>query len=470
MANDVLKLTWAADGDADETTLNLLDFVQGLTLDEGGWTPQIATGDQATVTETMTFHAKALTHDQLAGYVQVLDDWIFRVNWSHDFTQRQFVWINARWKSETSMRRAVVYSLAYSLGNGSSPFGVYLRDDSFVPTLTIVIVRAAYWEDTQLTSISSSPGNKSVVGGTCTFIAGGQPYSGFGDVPSRIGYMNLTINDAGLRYFWFGFRTSREGVVVANFVPVWNLNSSGWLKNVAHGEFANDTVITVDATANSGNRLTTDFSGGATLLRRAAISTSDVSGTPEDQRGLFKCLLRARMSDASIARVRVSSGFCDGSFSGSAYFINPRSTISGTSWFLYDMGIVRIPGVQREYISLSVIDEAAILIDAERVSGAGNLYMDCLILIPYNDSYAYADNGGGTTLYILTSPDFVSAAYSVPGILPSVIEPSGWGYPAYNEVPTLIIAGQRGTSHVLTDTITLNGKVVPRWRTLRGNE
>src|SRR5512139_954982 len=127
MANDVLKLTWAADGDADEATLNLLDFVQGLTLDEGGWIPQVAIGDQATVTETMTFHAKALSHDQLAGYVQVLDDWIIKVGWSHDYTRRQFVWLNARWKSETEIRRAVVYSLAYSLGNDSSPFGVYLR-------------------------------------------------------------------------------------------------------------------------------------------------------------------------------------------------------------------------------------------------------------------------------------------------------------------------------------------------------
>lgn len=457
MANDVVKLTWAADGEADEASLDLLDFVQGLMLTDSGWIPQIASGDQATVTETMTFYAHALSHDQLAGYVQVLDEWIVRVNWAHDFTQRQFVWLNARWKSETEIRRAVVYSLAYSLGNESSPFGPYLRDDSFVPTLTVVIVRGAYWEDTALTQCTHA-GNINALGGTATFISGGGAYPVPGDVPARISDFNVNYNvGAALQFFWFGWRTSRNGVL-ANFEPVWELEDAGWLNNIAHGSAFDDTTI-------AGAEIDTDFSGGATLLTRAVISTSDVTANTVDQRGMYTCLLRAQMNDTSIARVRVSSGFLN-----TPYYVNPRVTVQGSAgWTLYPMGVVRIPAIPREYTSMALIDEAAIIIDAERVSGTGKLQMDCLILIPYNDAYTEADNGGGTNLHIMTNPDYTSTAFTVPGTKQAGLSPNAWGMPAYGEQPLLVGAAQQSVIST-SDDMQVVMKITPRWRTLRGTE
>lgn len=461
MANDVVKLTWAADGDVDEAELNLLDFVQGLTLDDSGWTPQVAIGDQATVTETLTFHAKALSHDELATRIQILDDWLTRIAWSHDFTQRQFVWLSARWKSETEIRRAIVYDLAYSLGDASSPFAPYLRDDSFIPTLTIVITRGAYWESSSLVTLGHAVG-ANTLGGTITFIASAQPYVSIGDVPARISKFLVTTNGAyNLQYFWFGWRTSRNGVL-ANFEPVWDLKDASALSV--------DTTVVVDATARSGSKLTCDFSGGTTLSARAGINTSDVSGTPEDQRGSFICLLRAKMSDVSVARVRADSGFVYGGIRNVTYLINPRVVVSGTSWDIYNLGVVRIPAVNREYVTMAVIQEAAIAIDAELVSGSGDLEMDCLVLVPYNDAYLEADSGDGATLYVMNNPDFSMTSFVLPGIRPSGVSGNGWGVPANNEVPLFVVGGARSSQSVLTDEVLIDAEIVQRWRTLRGTE
>lgn len=456
MANDILKLTWATDGGADEAELNLLDFVQGLTLSEGGWTPQTPCGDQATVTETMTFRAHAMTHDQLAGYVQVLDDWIIKIGWSDDYTQQQYVWLNARWKSEAGIRRAVVYSLAYSLGSESSPFGVYVRDDSFVPTLTIVIVRGAYWESPTSTTVTKTL--LSATGGM-GYLNAGADYIAIGDVAARIRSMTIAYTNSQ-RYTWIGFRSARNGVL-NNFVSAWNLKD-GTLSGAL-----GDTATTADATARSGTRVTTNFAGGATLSNRIIITTSNVTANYADQRGVFICLLRAKMSDTSIARARASSGFV---YNNSVYYVNPRVTIQGTSWLLYNLGVVRIPVLGKDSAT-AVIQNAAISLDAERVSGSGNLHWDCLILIPYNDAYIDADLGSDSTFSnVISLPDVKTYAYSTNNLGQASVNIGGWGLPANNEAPLIVVAGQSATDHDLTDTMNMSAFIVPRWRTLRGTE
>lgn len=466
MANDVLKLTWAADGEADEAEFNLLDFLQGLTLDEGGWVPQVAVGDQATVTETMTFHAKAMSHDQLAGYVQVLDDWIIKVGWSQDFTQRQFVWLNARWKSETEIRRAVVYSLSYALGgNDSSPFGVYLRDDSFVPTLTIVITRAAFWEPTNLTTIGSLIGIDTTGGMGYLKNPGGTDYIAVGDVPSRFGYLQFDFS-SNLRYAWIGFRSSRNGVL-ANFQSVWALVLASYLLGTS-----SDTTITADATAYNGvNKIRTTFAAGASLTTRIRITANDVTASEVDQRGTYICLMRAKMSDASIARVRISGGFGSGAFAN-PYYTNPRVTIQGTSWLLYEMGLLRLPSMQRENSTdLFVMSQAGVIIDAERVSGSGSLDMDILILVPYNDAYLNLDVGhDSASAKVMTHPDYTYSVFDPLTIQQANVQSTGWGLPANNEMPLCVIAAQTATAHALGLTAILGAKIAKRWRTLRGTE
>lgn len=464
MANDIIKLTYAPDGEVDQAELNLLDFVQGITLAEGGWVPQIATGDQATVTETLTFRAKATSHDDFASRItQILDDWKIKIAWSQDYTQRQFVWLNARWKSETNIRRAVVYKLDYSFGNESSPFGVYVRDDSFAPTLTIVIVRGAYWESPDQVLLANSV-NINMTGGTDLLEASGIDYVVVGDVPSRI-YDTFFLYSASLRYVWAGFRASRNGVL-ANFVPAWDLFHASYLLATS-----SDTVVAADATTRNGvSAVFITFASTAALATRVRINVADITANKEDQRGTYVCLMRARIPSGT-ARARISSGFGNASYSN-AYFINPRVTISGSSWFLYNMGILRLPAINRQAGGFNdVMAQAAVIIDAERVTGSSNLVLDCLILIPYNDAYMEFDTGNNSAdASVYVNADFTTAAYDSNTIQAASIQQNAWGMPANNEAPLLVLAGQTATAHVLTTTTALSAFVTPRWRTLRGNE
>ena len=88
---DLLTLTWASDNEADQDTLNLLGFISGLELANNGWIPQIAPIGAQEVTETLTFYSRALSHDAMAARLQLLDDWITRINVSRDPTQRRVV-------------------------------------------------------------------------------------------------------------------------------------------------------------------------------------------------------------------------------------------------------------------------------------------------------------------------------------------------------------------------------------------
>lgn len=460
--SDLLTLTWASDNEADQDTFNLLDFAQGLTISDGGWIPATMSDDQVTCTETMTFFVMGLSHDQIAGFTQKLDDWKLRVKWSHNPTQRRVVWLNARWKSETNTRRAMVWSLNYSLGD--SPVAPFLRDTNFMSSLMIVIERG-WWEEltpsqafipTMLTI-----GGKHILRNSIDTI----DQSVTGDVPARIvGWLTAKTGNA-LESFWYGFRSSYFGSL-ANFVSLWELELSNYLLATS-----TDTAIVADATASAGNKITTTFAAGASLTVRARIRAADVTANYEDQRGLFICLMRAKMSDASIARVRAASGFYSGSVS-SPYIVNPRVTVQGTSWYLYDLGTIRLPAIddKRLFTPDPTMAYAGIELSAERVSGSGNLEMDCLMLIPINDAFIHVNFG--------TDQDDIGIRVNPAGYISSggAIFKQGdinlidWSLPANSEAPLVVFTGQRVSSHTLTDGVTTSILYVRRWRTLRGTE
>lgn len=454
---DLLTLTWASDNEADQDTFNLLDFAQGFTLPEGGWIPQTMSDGQITCTETITFYMQGTSHDSIAGFIQVLDDWKRKIAWSNDQTQRRVVWLNARWKTETNTRRAMVWSLNYSLG--SSPFSPYLRESNFMPTFTIVIERG-WWEElvyhADQTDEFSANGGTDSIGGTVT-----------GDVSARIRQaISVFDSPTAARYLWLGFRTASQGVP-ANFVPNWELESSTYLLATS-----SDTTVVVDATASAGNKITTTFASSAALTARFGIRASDVSpGNPEDQCGIFKCLLRAKMSDASIARVRVSSGFVGNSASSqNKNIVNTRVNIVGTSWMLYDMGTIRLPPFERKFGISGLETYMGVIGEAERISGSGNLEMDELILIPLEYGFVSIDalaNTGSVTVYV--NPNEVTEANGENTFNQVELSNRNWGFPIDSTV--LVVGAASGaSSHSLAMKIQLAINYVRRWRTLRGTE
>jgi len=227
-----------------------------------------------------------------------------------------------------------------------------------------------------------------------------------------------------------------------------------------------------DGTAYGAQKIVTNFTGGATLLERARITAFNVSpANYDDQRGMFTCILRAKMGSAGTTRVRVNSGFYSATFANS-YFINPRVTITDLNWRLYDMGLVRIPPIKQK-ASIGNIEMiiSGVGIEAERILGTSNLEMDCLIMIPYNDSYVKLDFETNTSIgFVLrVNPDETMNAQGG-SFQQSSIEPANYGMPANNEAPLMVLAAQDTVAHSLSATAQLSLLYIRRWRSLRGIE
>lgn len=461
---DLLKLSWASDDEADQDLFDLLDGSQGLTMLDDGWTPATMADDQIVVTETMTLYLRGVSHDKIAEYTQKLNDWKQRVKWSKRPEEYRVVWLNARWKTETETCRAVVYSLNYTLGY--SPFAPYLRDDNFTP-ITIVIERG-WWEELTLSRAAIPVLN--ALGGKVQlkdYGTGLVNQTTTGDVPARfVELAALTTPSASLRYWWFGTRSSYLGAL-ANFESIWKLKDANYFLTTS-----SDTSVVVDATAYSGSNVTTTFAATAVVTPRFRISAINVTAAHyEDQRGKFQCLLRAKMSDTSIARVRINSGFFSGS-TASPYNVNLRAVVQGTAWTLYDLGMINLPAIEdkRIFTPDPTMTFAGIELEAERVSGSGNLIMDCFVLVPIDDAFVRLDfETDQSEMWVRVNPfEHISANGEL--FKQGSLDQITWSMPANNEAPLFVVSGQRNAGSVLADTLQAYVAYVRRWRTLRGAE
>jgi hypothetical protein len=117
---------------------------------------------------------------------------------------------------------------------------------------------------------------------------------------------------------------------------------------------------------------------------------------------------------------------------------------------------------------------AGFRLDAERVSGAGNLELDCFILIPTAEGNLHLNSVGG-----FTTSDTANVDNRADGELSGFVSTSGtpietlaldareWGLPPPSG--NFIVAAQRPTESVKTDTLQIIGNLYERYATLRGS-
>jgi hypothetical protein len=144
-------------------------------------------------------------------------------------------------------------------------------------------------------------------------------------------------------------------------------------------------------------------------------------------------------------------------------------------WELVELGKVSIPptGNRDSWATTgNKVQDYSIVIAAERISDAGTLDLDCIILIPskhmiYIDG---ADTGvSGGIVYIENAPDgtrYILAKTQADRY--GAVEYSfsdTWEYPVGGGL--LVIAAQTASTHDLTDTAALAISLVPRWHTFR---
>lgn len=458
-----IKLVYTSDFQADQDSLDLLNFAAGFELAENGWVPKVATGNQDSIIETLTFYVSGLSQDAIASSLHTLEDWIKRVTFSHDSVAPYQVWLRAQDTFESLPRQAMVLEMSGIILDPHPALNFDTRNNNgnyMVTQYVLTIRRTPFWEAllNQGTGVGT-PGFKSCIGMN---VVSSDPV--YGDVPARM-MSTYFHGDTGTTFqtFWAGLRTSRFGVL-ANFQSVWSLNLSSTL--------GADTSTAADATAYNGNKITCTFSTVTTDAIRSSTLLNDVTVNAIDQRGNFTVLVRAKTNSGSTSvNAYIKYGILTGQIKRTPV------TISGTSWKLYELGTVTMPFTNS--LITAPIGNMGIFLYLQRLSVAGSIDIDCFVLIPIDEASIKVKASSDITtdseaayIYIRADGQIVSfvADFSTLTLRDSTQAVlNNWSTPINNEAPLIVGAAMSSTASVLGDKFQLFSNAMPRYRNLRGN-
>lgn len=471
-----LKLVRLTDFSADIDSVDL--FADGIMLAVDGYLQAVAPIGANSVHESITLQLTGTSKDDLAAITQDIDAKIKQVQWWLDnpSVERYQVWLRVQLDNESQPRQAMILNIEPA--SSVRVFNPVEINSNYIGEYQIGITRTPYWEMPYTYPTTTNPDYVSPLGGMTQL-----KETINGDVPARLA--RLTISEVTDTFdasdFWIGFKSNRFGDP-ANFVPVWSLDKGSMVSS-------SDSSVVADATAYDGNKVRCTFATKPTPYFRCYVRVGNVISNSiyaADQRGDYTVLMRAKMSDTSIALARIAFGFMsDFTKSQSTLTYRNRQTISGSSrWKLYEMGTISIPPMSVNI--LTPLSNFGISIQAERISGSGSLDMDCLVLIPKSEGSirvgseypaTVATNGSQVGIYqnpqdIITAYAHDSASTSVWG--PASLSPTNWSLPANSTAPYVVVAadsritGAADVGFGMTD-IKITYNYIPRFRTLRGN-
>lgn len=451
-----LSLVLRDDFTGDVESLDLLPW-----LANEGWEMRIADSDTGPVDEVITMHITGTSDDDLAANVQNLEAALTSVTRRRS-GEKYTLWLRVQLDGETNARQALVLSVR----RGTAKINGLFASEYILAEYQLGLQRKPFWEEISPTALSLN--GIDALGGVVAAVT-----SPGGDVDARVGLVEFAGVDGGggpLFEFWAGFRAARHAQTpgdLANFVAVWNLHK-GQAVYGAGGDVGTDAE-NIDSTAADGYKAFVTFS--STYLRpRITINVAEAAASPNDQRGLYLILARAKTTATLVARLRLAHGWPGQSLMA----IQPRIRIDSGYWQFYELGTVEIPPASQAINSLVNLNYYTLRIDAELESGSGNLDLDCLVLIPL-DGMIHAINGnvvyssGSTSpMQIVNAADGSVSGVGYVNVIPyfTVEAEVRGGMP--NETCLLVIAGQRHAQSVKGDIVTVNLQAWRRWRALRG--
>lgn len=278
----------------------------------------------------------------------------------------------------------------------------------------------------------------------------------YGTAPGRIHdfrlYVTASEPTTALVEHWIGIRPTHNGT--AAFTPVWECEL---------GTNGTDAADAGDVTASAANKVTIT-PGTTTLVKRLGILLSQIEATSTerpDYEGRYLILLRCKVS-AGTWGIQMRSGYTDN-------IVHEEIYVDNTSWYLHELGEVSIPPWASHLLKKAdFFASYQISIFGERVSGAGTLDIDCLILIPtehFTYLYGTSMTHNHNILYAHTLENDTNVAYVLSNattVDDSVAQiPKLWYIP--QEGGILIYAGQGLAAHVLGNIVTIEMYNYPRW-------
>jgi len=464
MSLQIIRGSTSYDIQAGGTGIYLVDWIPAIAeQDENGNWPH-------SVYESLTFNIPASSHDNLSTHIQKLHTILtLAQDFDGESTDITPVYLRDQLANETFSRQAVIRrgSARFDQGWHRPP----ISPGNFLPSGTLAIERSPFWENDSASNTGA--GDIHSIGGTWDY---GSSETIVGDVPARIEKFAFDSNTGSgnvIYEVWAGFRTNRYGNR-DNFLPLWQCKD---------GTTVTDTSLVADAaTYNANTAAQCDFATNTAMAVRSTMTLEDMTGNYADQRGRYKVLCRARTTGTRTYRLRMSEGYA-----GSTDFATHwRFTVSTSSYAFYPAGEVQIPPqrfLRGSADSANLLRKYRLQIEAEvAATGAGNLNMDLLCLIPIAEGHCYIKgaqivqtNLGISPTYLYHEPNgersCIAWQYAVGGARPDTIplfDADEWYLPT--GTGTLVFAAQQEGASNTADRLNVTMDYFDRWITLRGSE
>ncbi|MHC4196152.1 MAG: hypothetical protein ACYSQZ_09520 [Planctomycetota bacterium] len=409
--------------------------------------------------------------------MQVLAD-----RYINDNQQEGPVWLHASMDGETGERRALVRSIEIQykpqwFGAGESTLNI---------PLALVIEREPYWERTAVRSLPQYQQSSGQAIITYDYTAAGSGVSAHdivGDIGARIRFWKMEAS-ASIEYFWMGIRSANKHPSLANFVPVWSLKD---------GTLGTDVSTTADTSAHSGTRITVTESAvnwdDGNWHDVVHINLDDVTANEDDQLGKFLWLLRGRVSSAGSTtwQVRLKWHYGTG-LGGDPTNPNVSNIVEITHNSDYQIDELGVNPIGHRDIHAIIATDLAYTeedlfsasIEAKRITGSADLWLDCLLPVPADEGFCYIDSSavsGYDTMFGFSPEGSASViTFSTSIITSDVIDPINFRLPPGDGRIYMVIAGWGSGDVKINDLEGLqinntdDGKYYECWLSLRGSE
>lgn len=285
-----------------------------------------------------------------------------------------------------------------------------------------------------------------------------------GKLPGRLGKIHIhpTAGSGALSEYWWGLKSTKNGDPTT-FTSPWDL------QGISSIQMSADTTLATDA---PHSRFVCDFGSYTTMVSRFWAYMEDITVAPHttDLRGTYRILVRMCVSPGFTVRVQLYNGAAS-----SAYVYGNPVTVTNTSYYLFDLGVVTFPaggsgittvaealtlstvGLSAEYVAGTIADQTGLLVDTRFVA------------IPVDEGCGHfsAAQGGICTIRV-DALGRVSATEAVSGAPSDFILDTRGVTDKNCVIPVgdfvIVVAAQRAASSVTTDLVDADFFVYPRWR------
>jgi len=433
------------------------------------------------VTEAIPCHIYVTSGNNLAATMQSFHALQLRAaQYFADDTYETPVWFHRKLDDESGAVRYLVRSMHFT-PNGN--FGGPLDN---APALTegrqgvLTIEHHPYAERTSATSVTTGT-NLSVLGGGAAF-----NYTDVvGDVPARPYYIRLYGGSVGISFtkVWIGFRSDAKITSgdASDFVALWEVELGSNLNNAA---------LAADATASPGGgntKITASLPDADTTWRTNfdidvdRIAT-DAGVSADAFNGAFVVLCRAKVP-AGTAQVKLQHQLVDAD--GPSRF-GPVVEMTGTSWTIYNMGLVTMPTRNRRAFPIALknashdrSDKIVLWSRRKAAATATTLDIDCFVLIPVDEYFVYVHYCGIDSTketWIGIEPDDKPSAGTIGTVgadywyTASPREVIGPGIPVGDGRMFICVAMDDDVAPAYNDDLDVGLSWYPRWISYRGTE